>query len=231
MPELPTTLHLAILDDHKLFRQGIAYILHQFPYPVTVTEAATFPELLAALALAQPDVLLLDMQMPDIDGMEATRQLLARYPDLKIIVLSMHSADQFVVYMLKLGARSYLPKDVDQDQLREAIETVITDGHYFTPGISRAMMQGLHSSSRLKPSFQAPATSLTPRESEVLALLCQGCTTNAIAEQLFISDRTVEGHRKNLLEKTNTHNSVSLVLYAIRHGLVETGAPGSPYLS
>lgn len=213
-------VHIAILDDHKLFRQGIIYIVQQFPYAVEVTEAATLPELLVALSQQQPDVLLLDMQMPEVDGMEAAERLLKQYPDLKIIVLSMHSTDQFIVHMLKLGARTYLSKDVDQEQLRQAIEAIIREGYYFTDSISKAMMRGLHTPSRLKPSFQALLTPLTPRELEVLRLLCQGDSTTVIAQKLFISGRTVEGHRKNLLEKTNTHNSISLVRYAIRHGLL-----------
>ena len=216
-------IHLAILDDHTLFRQGVVQLLRQLPFVTSVQEAATFPELLAAMAHQLPDVLLLDLQMPEMDGMEATKRLLNQYPGLKIIVLSMHSADHFVYHLLKLGARSYLPKDTSQDQLREAIEAVLADGHYFTNSMSRAMVRGLQSASRHKPSLQLPALVLTPREMEVLTLLGQGLTTNEIAQRLFISSRTVEGHRKNLLEKSNTHNSISLVLFAVKHGLLELG--------
>lgn len=213
--------HLAILDDHKLFRLGLAQLLQQLPFVASVQEAATFPDLLAGMRQQMPDVLLLDLQMPEMDGMEATKQLLERYPDLKIIVLSMHSNDHFIYHLLKLGARSYLPKDTDQEQLRAAIEGVLTTGHYFTDSMSRAMVRGLQSAPRAKPSLRLPALVLTPRETEVLTLLGQGLTTNEIAQQLYISSRTVEGHRKNLLEKSNTHNSISLVLFAVKHGLLE----------
>ena len=219
MSSLPN-VHIAILDDHRLFRQGITYILQRLPDVESVVEAATFAELLPQLAHRLPDVLLLDMQMPDIDGMEATKRLLEEYPDLKIIVLSMHSTDHFIAHMLKLGARSYLPKDVDKEQLGSAITAVMADGYYFTDSISKAMVRGLHTTPRHLPSFQAPAIMLTPRETEVLALICKGCSTHEIAQQLFISNRTVEGHRQNLLEKTDTPNAVSLALFAVKHGLL-----------
>jgi two-component system response regulator DegU len=223
----PPPVHIAILDDHKLFRQGIAYILQQLPYAVSVVEAASFSDLLAAIAPQVPDILLLDLQMPNVDGMDATKRLLEQHPDLKIIVLSMHFTDHFIAHMIKLGVRSYLPKDVDKKQLEEAIAEVLTDGYYFTESISKAMVRGLHTGTPHHPSFQASAIVFTPRELEVLALICKGHSTQKIAEQLFISNRTVEGHRQNLLEKTNTPNAVSLALYAVRNGLLQADSDGT----
>lgn len=219
MLPLPTTAHIAILDDHRLFRQGISYILHSLPFVARVSEAATFAELLPKLAEQLPDILLLDMQMPDMDGMGVAKRLLTDYPELKIIVLSMHSDDHFMAHMFKLGVRSYLPKDVDKEQLRTAIAAVLTEGYYLTANTSKAMMRGLATGKHIPPSFQSLAIVLTPREADVLALVCKGCSTNEIAQLLFISNRTVEGHRQNLLEKTNTPNAVSLALYAVKHGL------------
>jgi len=213
-------VRVAILDDHRLFRQGIRYILQSLPFVGVVTEAGTFAELLPQFAQRLPDVLLLDLEMPGTDGMEAAKHLLDTYPDLKIVVLSMHSDDHFIEHMFKLGVRSYLPKDVDKEQLRAAIETVMTQGHYFTDHVSKAMMRSLQTPTPRKPSFHATTLVLTQREKEVLALLCEGYSTNDIAEQLFLSGRTVEGHRRSLLEKTDTPNAVSLVRYAVEHGLV-----------
>lgn len=198
------------------------YILQHLSFEAQVQEAATFGELQEQFAQQVPDVLLLDLQMPNVTGMDATKRLLEEYPSLKIIVLSMHSTDDFITHMLKLGVRSYLPKDADKQLLDTAITAVMNDGYYFTDSISKAMMRGLHTDSPKKPSFQSLATELTPRETEVLALICKGYSTNKIAEKLFISDRTVEGHRKNLLEKTNTPNAVVLALYAVKYGLLET---------
>lgn len=223
-------VHIAIFDDHRLFRQGIMYILQNLPFATLVQEAATFEELLGQFARQVPDVLLLDLQMPDVNGMDATKHLLEAYPSLKIIVISMHSTDDFIAHMLKLGVRSYLPKDVDKQLLSTAISAVMADGYYFTDNISKAMVRGLHTSAPKKPSFQSSAIELTPRETEVLALLCKGYPTTKIAAQLFISDRTVEGHRKNLLEKTNTTNAVSLALYAMKHRLLEPQSGGPALL-
>lgn len=223
-------VHISILDDHRLFRQGIMYILQNLAFATVVQEAATLGELQAQFAQRVPDVLLLDLQMPDINGMDATKHLLEAHPGLKIIVISMHSSDDFIAHMLKLGVRSYLPKDVDKALLSTAIATVMAEGYYFTDSISRAMVRGLHTPVPPKPSFQTVKISLTPRETEVLALICQGYATSKIAEQLFISERTVEGHRKNLLEKTNTTNAVSLALYAVKHRLLAI-APDGPTLA
>ncbi|MBO2008349.1 response regulator transcription factor [Hymenobacter negativus] len=229
MAALPP-ISISILDDHRLFRQGIMYILQSLYFDTKVQEAATFGELLDQFAQQVPDILLLDLQMPDINGIEATKRLLEAHPSLKIIVLSMHSTDDFISHMFKLGVRSYLPKDVDKQLLSTAIGAVMTDGYYFTDSISKAMARGLHASSPKQPSFQSAAIALTPREIEVLALICKGYSTNKIAEQLFISDRTVEGHRKSLLEKTNTPNAVTLALYALKHGLLAPDSTNTPSL-
>jgi DNA-binding NarL/FixJ family response regulator len=117
-------IRLAIVDDHKLFRQGIINLLKTYPHFNLIIEAESCPQLLEALAVAQPDIILMDIEMPDIDGMQGCKQILQLYPEMKIIALSMHTADNFIFHMMKLGARSYLHKDIDQDGLREAIEEV-----------------------------------------------------------------------------------------------------------
>jgi DNA-binding NarL/FixJ family response regulator len=215
---LPVTI--GIVDDHKLFRQGIRQILNRFDDYHLLFEAASCQELLEVLSQQQPNVLLMDLQMPDMDGLEGCKRVLEQYPTIKIIVISMHTADSFVFHTLKMGARSYLPKDIDQQTLRAAIDEVMTKGYYFTDQVAKAMLRGFQTTPKGKPSFQAAIVQLTQREKEVLSLICQGHTTNVMAEQLFISARTVEGHRKNLLEKTGTHNSVSLAVYAIKHNLL-----------
>lgn len=224
MTNLPL-VHIAILDDHRLFRQGITFILHRLPYQVSVAEAASFAELLPQLVHQLPDLLLLDLQLPDVDGIEVAQRLLAEYPELKIIVLSMHTDDMLIAQMLKLGVRSYLPKDIDKDLLTKAITDVIENGHHFTDAISKAMIRGVQSPGHPRPQLPGSAIVLTPREAEVLGLICEGKSTNEIAQQLFISNRTVEGHRQNLLEKTGTPNAVGLALYAVKHGLLPSQQP------
>lgn len=222
MPAIDFPVHIALLDDHRLFRQGIVFILKSLPYVASVTDAATLPELLPAFRQRVPDILLLDLQMPGQEGPEVAQLLLQQYPELKIIVLSMYSADTYITQMMKLGARSYLPKDVDQEQLRRAIEDVLVTGYHFPDQVSRALMRGVQQPARpARPSPRPAQVQLTPRELEVLQLICQGRTAPEIAEQLFISRRTVEGHRQNLLEKTHSPNAAGLVQYAARHGLLD----------
>lgn len=219
---MPTpSIRIALLDDHQLFRQGMRYILQALPFVEEVVEAAELPELLALCRQRVPDVLLLDLQMPNVDGTEAARQLLLEFPELRIIVLSMFSADKYITQMMKLGARSYLPKDVDQEQLRHTLEEVMATGYCFTPRISRALIRGVQHPERA-PTPPAPPelVQLSTREQEVLRLICQGCTAADIAEQLFLSRRTVEGHRQKLLEKTGAPNTAGLVVFAVRHGLL-----------
>ncbi|MFD1467121.1 response regulator [Hymenobacter caeli] len=221
MPVIDYPVRIALLDDHPLFRQGLRYILQALPYVEAVVEAGAFDELRGLCRQRVPDVLLLDLQMPGMDGPEVAQRLLEEFPDLKIIVLSMFSADKFITQMMKLGARSYLPKDADLDQLRAAIEDVLTTGHHFTPAVSRALVRGVQQPTR-QPATRLPdPVQLTPREEEILRLICEGRTAAEIAGQLFISRRTVEGHRQNLLEKTSAPNSAGLVVYAVRHGLLD----------
>ena len=221
MAAITSPVRIAILDDHLLFRQGMRYILQTLPYVEEIITTGEFAELLAHCRERLPDVLLLDLQMPGLDGPEAAQLLLGEFPDLKIIVLSMFSADKFIVQMVKLGARSYLPKDADQEQLRQALEDVLTTGHHFTPRISRALVRGVQQPTRQTASTLANLVQLTPREKEVLRLICEGRTASEIADQLFLSRRTVEGHRQKLLEKTSVHNSAGLVGYAAKHGLLD----------
>lgn len=217
--------HIALLDDHPLFRQGLRYILAPLPYVAEVTETATFDELLAVCRCRLPDLLFLDLQMPGIDGMQVAHLLLDEFSELKIIVLSMFSADKYISQMMRLGARSYLPKDVPQDELLFALQQVLATGYHFTPRISRALTRDLQQPTRAWPKMLAETVQLTTREQEVLHLICEGCTAAEIAERLVISRRTVEGHWHRLLEKTGTPNAVSLAVFAARHHLLHD-APG-----
>ncbi|WP_210520947.1 response regulator transcription factor [Hymenobacter terricola] len=213
--------HIALLDDHPLFRQGMRYILQSLPYVAAVSEAAEVPELLIICRERLPDVVLLDLQMPAMDGPEVAQLLLKEFPDLKIIVLSMFSADKYITQMMKLGARSYLPKDATQEQLIHALEEVLTTGYHFTPRISRALMRGVQQPTRVKTTKLPDVVQFTPREEEVLRLICEGRTAAEIAALLFLSPRTVEGHRQKLLEKTSASNVVGLVIFAAKHGMLD----------
>jgi two-component system response regulator DegU len=222
MIQVDFPVQIALLDDHPLFRQGMRYILQSLPFVESVVEAGTYAELLALCRQRLPDVLLLDLQMPGMDGPEVAERLLAEFPSLKIIVLSMFSADKFITQMMKLGARGYLPKDVGQQELTQALESVLTTGNYFSERVSRALVRGVQQPTR-QPSttLLTEEVHFTKRELDVLRLICEGRTTAEIAEDLFLSNRTVDGHRQRLLEKTGSPNVASLGVYAVRHGLLD----------
>ena len=216
---------LAIVDDHKLFRQGLVYILRRFAAYEVVLETASGQELLNELiAGLHIDIVLLDLHMPGMNGKDVSRQLLAQYPHIKIIILSMDYSQDFILDLVSLGIHGYLPKDIDQRLLDQAIKEVGTKGYYIDDTVAQIMRIGLQTKLN-SAKTQATATELgsvlTEREKEVLKLLCQGYNSSQIAEQLFISLRTVEGHRKHLLEKTGANNAVSLAVYAIRNQLLD----------
>lgn len=220
---MPTPIHpvrIAMLDDHVLFQQSMRYMLQSLPYVEAVEDAREVAELLAICRRRLPDVVLLDLQMPTMAGPEVAQLLLREFPEIKIIVLSMFSADKFITQMMKLGARSYVPKDADQTQLVQAIEEVITTGSHVTPRISRALLREVQQPTRGSAKF-SEIVQLTTREEGVLQLICEGCTANEIADRLCISRRTVEGHRQKLLEKTGTPNVAGLVVFALKHGIIE----------
>lgn len=214
-------VHVALLDDHPLFRQGLRHLLQDLPYVEKVSEAAELPELLVVCRQQLPDVLLLDLQMPQRDGGEVAQLLLKEFPALKIIVLSMFSADKYITQMMKLGARSYLPKDANQSEIAHTISEVLTTGYHYTPRMSRALARGAQQATPGRAASLFDPVYFTPREKEVLRLICQGVGNAQIAEKLFISNRTVEGHRQRLLEKTECPNIASLIVYAAKNGFIE----------
>jgi two-component system response regulator DegU len=212
---------LAIVDDHTLFRQGLSYILRRILTCEVVIEVASGHELFAALPTVLPDVVLLDLHMQEMDGKEVSRRLLQDYPQIKIIILSMEYSPDFILELMRLGVHGYLPKDTDQRILKEAIEQVQSKGYYIDDTVAQVMREGLQDKKKPTSPANGLLLTLTEREKEVLELLCQGLSSSQIAERLFISLRTVEGHRKNLLEKTGASNAVSLAMFAMKNRMLE----------
>lgn len=219
------TLKLAVIDDHTLFRQGLIQILKKFNHYDVVFEAASAEEMFEKLSSVTPDILLLDLNMKGMSGQQASVIIRHDYPDMKIIILSMNYSHDYIRQMMKIGVHGYLPKDIDQRKLVEAIDQVYSKGHYMDDEIAAVLREALQMGQRknLKKStvIESENIVLTDREMDVLRLICKGQNTQQIAEELFISYRTVEGHRKNLLLKTGVANSVSLVVFAMKHGLIE----------
>ncbi len=212
-------INIAITDDHKLFRRGMNRMLADFDQMEVVFEAGNGVELLAELEKTKADLVLLDLQMPEMDGIETTPLLRERYPDLKIIILSMHDDDQMIAHLMELGAHGYLLKDAEPEEVEMAIRTTLLNGFYFNDRVSKAMLSSMVQKQKVKPTF-SHQTELSEREIEVLKLICQELTSQEIADQLFISKRTVEGHRNRLLEKIGAKNTAGLVVYAAQNGMI-----------
>ncbi|MCY7329077.1 MAG: response regulator transcription factor [Saprospiraceae bacterium] len=212
-------IRVAIAEDQRLFRECLVSILNATDHLQVVVEAANGKELLAQLTTqaSMPDVVLLDLTMPEMNGLETTQHLKKDFPHIKIVILSVHSEERHIVRMVGMGVSGYLLKNSELSEVTRAVEAVHEKGYYFNDSVLRAMQTGM---SQQQQKQYDPQTPLTAREKEVLTLICRERTTPEIAGQLFLSVRTVDGHRNNLLEKTGARNTVGLVLYAIRHGLV-----------
>ncbi|MEL6534308.1 MAG: response regulator transcription factor [Bacteroidota bacterium] len=208
------TIKISLADDHLLFREGLATIISFVPHLSVIQQASDGEELIALLEEELPDVVLLDLKMPRMDGIQATEIIKERFPSVKIIILTMHHQEDFILHMLNLGVNAYLFKNASTHEVRKAIESCHTKGFYFDDTISQVMLKGLKKKHISKPQLDAQAN-ITPREAEVLDLICREYTTPEIADKLFVSTRTVETHRKNLLTKFNAKNTAGLVIRAI----------------
>ena len=206
---------IALVDDHQLFRAGMRGLLTMVENMEVVAEASTGEEFLEQLPTLEADVVFMDFSMPGMDGAETTEQALKRRPDLRIITLSMFGEESYYSRMVKAGARGFLLKDSAIDEVIEAIETVAGGGSYFSPQLLQSITRRLHS---LIDIDEEP---ISQREKEILVAICRGLSNQEIADELFISKRTVDKHRANILEKTGCKNTAALVVYAIKNGLIE----------
>ncbi|MBQ1978729.1 MAG: response regulator transcription factor [Alistipes sp.] len=206
---------IALVDDHALFRTGLRGLLeHSTPHRV-VAEAASGEEFLEMLQGLEADVVFMDFSMPGMDGAEVTERALERRPDLRIITLSMFGEESYYTRMVKAGACGFLLKDSSIDEVIESIEEVMREGSYFSPRLLMSITRHM----RLEESSDDDP--LSEREKEILMAICRGLSTQEIADELFISKRTVDKHRANILEKTGCKNTAALVVHAIRTGIVE----------
>ncbi len=208
---------LFLVDDHTLFLNGLKSLLNPLPEFTVVGEAYNGLEFLSKFEALAPDVVLMDISMPEMDGIEASRRALEINPDLKIITLSMYGDQEYYTKMLETGVRGFVLKDSDIQEVKMAIQTVADGGNYF----SQQLLRGLILARKESSSTDTDEDQLSERELEVLIEICQGLSNNEIADKLFISKRTVEKHRANVLLKTGCKNTASLVVFAIRNHLVE----------
>ena len=214
-------IRVALVDDHTLFRNGLKMLLSTHSQVEVVLEAGSGEEFLAEVESVQPDVVFMDYAMPGMSGAQTTELALQLCPEMKIISLTMFADNAYYSQMVASGAKGFLLKDSEFDEVVAAVETVATGGSYFNESLLQSLSQSLRSTGNSAADSIAEADRLSEREIEILVGICRGESTQEIADRLYISKRTVDKHRANILEKSGCKNTASLVVYAIRHGLVE----------
>jgi DNA-binding NarL/FixJ family response regulator len=217
------TIRILIADNHTLFSQGVRSLIEQQSDFEVVGEAADGRQAVTQTRELRPDVVLMDVVMPGLNGLEATRQIRQETPETRVLALSMHVDKRYVLGMLEAGASGYLAKDSPFDEVARAIRAVAAGQVYLAPSIAGVVVEGY--AHRAAPATVA-AAALSQREREVLQLIAEGCKPRQIARQLHISVKTVETHRRNLLAKLELDTVADLVRYAIREGITSLEQPG-----
>lgn len=216
-------IRIAVTDDQVMFRECLVNNIKSFGNMEVLFEAGNGIELLKSMnesESVQPDIVLMDLNMPEMNGMEATRQLKATFPDVRVIILSVHGEEKHITRMIQQGVNGYIAKNSELSELKNAIETTFHNGFYFNEMVLKTLQSGKLLNKTTIRGFDA-GSSLTQREKEILTLICQELTTAEIAEQLCISLRTVDGHRNNLLVKTGAKNVAGLVVFAFKNKIVD----------
>jgi two-component system, NarL family, response regulator NreC len=213
-------IRLLLVDDHAVLRAGLRMLLSADSELEIIGEAETGSQGVAMAQELRPDVVLMDIAMPDMNGIEATRRIKAACPDIAVLALTMHEDDQYFFEMLSAGASGYVPKRAAPNDLIAAIHAVRGGGMFLFPSVARLLVEDFRQRHEQASPGRSPEA-LTEREREVLALIAQGRSNQEIADQLVISIKTVNRHRENIMAKLNLHNRVDLVRYAIEKGLID----------
>ncbi len=212
-------IRIVLADDHKLMRSGLRVLLEQQQDFTVVGEASDGREAVALVNSQKPDVLVMDIGMPNLNGIEAAGQIAEGHPEISIVMLSMHSDESYVLRALKAGAKGYLLKDSAETDLIRAVHSVAEGKSFFSPAVSKVLLEDYVR--KLKRSgSEDPYDLLTPREREVLQLIVEGKSNKDVAQLLNLSVYTVETHRSNIMEKLNLHGVPELILYAVRKGII-----------
>lgn len=213
-------IRLVVADDHEIFLDGLALMLSRQEHITLVGQAADGRELIELVNAENPDVVMTDIKMPKMDGIAATRQLVQQNPDVRVIALSMFDEEDQIVEMLEAGAKGYLLKNADKQEILDAITSVYEDRVYYCKSTS-AKLAGMIAKSKFNPYKQKETITFTDREQEIIKLICQQFTAQQIGERIFLSKRTVEGYRTRILEKMNVRNTAGVVMYALKNNLVK----------
>jgi DNA-binding NarL/FixJ family response regulator len=211
-------IQVAIADDHTLLRKALAKLIASFDNYAVLFEAENGKEMKARISQnIIPDIVLLDVNMPEMDGYETVRWLYQSYPQIKVLALSMFSDEKTIIKMLRLGAKGYILKNIDPEELKNALDSVMKKNFYLSEVISGKIISGLHKDA----GREETAVVLTAKEKEFMKLICTEITYKDIAAKMFVSPRTVDEYRNSLFEKLKVKSRVGLVMYAMRNGLAE----------
>lgn len=213
-------IKIAIADDYKIYRDGLKVGLSADNNLEVISEADNGEDLLQSLEANMPDVIIMDLKMPIMDGMEATKEVRKKYPSVKVLVVSMYEDDKFIIHLMENGANGYLLKNAEPDELRRSIYAVHENGYYFNDLVNKALLKKLVLKNNFKPSFNQNVE-LTERELEVLKLICEEKTAAEIGKEIFLSPRSVEGIRQRLIEKVGVRNTAGLVMFAVKNNIVD----------
>lgn len=212
-------IKIAIADDYKIYREGLKVGLASDENLQIVLEADNGEDLLNGLPDAKPDIVIMDLKMPVMDGMEATKEIRKKFNSIKVLVVTMYDDDKFIIHLMEIGANGYLLKNADSEEIRKSIYAVHENGYYFNDLVNKALLKKLVLKGNLKPSFNQNVE-FTERELEVLKLICEEKTATEIGKEIYLSPRSVEGIRQRLIEKVGVRNTAGLVMFAIKNGIV-----------
>jgi DNA-binding NarL/FixJ family response regulator len=213
-------LKIFIADDHTLFRKAMVNLISGFENIEEVKDAENGKELLTLMKYQQPDVAIVDLQMPVMDGTETCENIIGKYPEVKVIVLTMHDSDKYILHMMEMGVHAFLLKNTEPEELQQAIESVIEKDFYHNDLVASVLRKNMKERKQgHRPSFNA--IELSEREKEIVMLVCQELTIKEISQKLSLSENTVRNHRSNIMEKVGVNNMVGLVKYAYDIGLMK----------
>jgi len=211
-------IRVLLVEDHTVVRQGLRRILELDPEVEIVGEVGDGRVALEAAQRLRPAVAIVDISLPELNGIEVTRQLAKSAPDIKVLILSMHADDAYIRQSLRAGAKGYLLKDADDQDLLKAVAALHAGGSYFSPAVSKVVLEGyLHDGAKVDDEIAA----LSARERQVLQLIAEGKSNKEVAQALDIAVSTVESHRKHLMEKLDLHNTADMVRFAVRKGVIQ----------
>jgi DNA-binding NarL/FixJ family response regulator len=213
-------LKVYIADDHTLFRKAMAGMIQTFNRVTLVKDAENGKQLLALIKNEEPDVAIIDLQMPVMDGVETCEQLLEKFPEVKLIILTMHDSEKYILHLMEMGVHAFLLKNTEPEELEIAIHSVVDKDFYHNDLVSTVLRKNM----KLKTGGERPAFkshNLTERESEILLLVCHELTMKEIADRLSISENTARNHRVNIMEKVGVKNTVGLIKYAYESGILK----------